>query len=122
MLNGIKIKTPAIYDEGLNLKIENILYIFLKSKYNLENFYINLCNNKDYIIDLIEINKYDMIFIDIHNINDLDFIKILRRKSYNGKIIIMTSDLTIKIDKILFDDILIKPFNENDILEKIKNI
>ena len=92
------------------------------TKYNLENFYINLCNNKDYIIDLIEINKYDMIFIDIHNINDLDFIKILRRKSYNGKIIIMTSDLTIKIDKILFDDILIKPFNENDILEKIKNI
>ena len=112
-----------MYDSNLDITLlfDDIL-INLKSKYNLNNFYINVCNKKDNIIDLIEINNYDIIFFDISDINELDFIKIIRRKSYNGKIIIMTSDLSIKINKILFDDILIKPFNENDILEKIKNI
>lgn len=112
-----------IYDSNSDItSLFDDILINLKSKYNLNNFYINVCNKKDNIIDLIEINNYDIIFFDILDINELDFIKIIRRKSYNGKIIIMTSDLSIKINKILFDDILIKPFNENDILEKIKNI
>lgn len=112
-----------IYDSNSDItSLFDDIIINLKSKYNLDNFYINVCNKKDNIIDLIEINNYDLIFFDILNINELDFIKIIRRKSYNGKIIIMTSNLSIKINKILFDDILIKPFNENDILEKIKNI
>lgn len=112
-----------IYDSNSDItSLFDDILINLKSKYNLNNFYINICNKKDNIIDLIEINNYDIIFYDILDINELDFIKIIRRKSYNGKIIIMTSDLSIKINKILFDDILIKPFNENDILEKIKNI
>jgi len=112
-----------IYDNDSDITtLFNDIIINIKSKYNFDNFYFYQFNNRDFIIEMIEINNYDIIFFDIHNINELDFIKIIRRKSYNGKIIIMTSDLNIKIDKILFDDILIKPFNENDILEKIKNI
>ena len=97
--------------------IENI-----KIKYNINNFYINICYDKYEIQNLLDLLKYDMIFIDIVNINEINIIKILRRKGYNGKIIVMTSDISIKIDKILFDDILLKPFCENDILDKIKNI
>lgn len=97
--------------------IENI-----KIKYNINNFYINICYDKYEIHNLLDLLKYDMIFIDIINITEINIIRIIRRKGYNGKIILMTSDINIKIDKVLFDDILLKPFCENDILNKIKNI
>jgi signal transduction histidine kinase len=116
-INGNILISDSI--ETITLLLSDIL-TNIKYKYDLSNFNFNIINNKDNIIDMIETSNYDMIFIDINDITDINLIKILRRKNYSGKIILMTQNINIKLDQILFDGILIKPFSENDVLNKIK--
>jgi signal transduction histidine kinase len=111
-------------DTNITLLFNDILNN-IKYKYNLTDFIFTTCNDKNNIYDLIELTNYSMLFIDIidiNDINDMNIIKILRRKKYNGKIIVMTQNINIKLDPIFYDGILIKPFNENDVLDKIKLI
>jgi len=110
-----------IYDnnENITLLLSDI-FLNIKYKYNLTNFNYTVINNKENILDIIESGDYDMLFFDMDDINDINLIKIFRRKKYSGKIIIMTQNINIKLDLILFDGILIKPFSENDVLDKIK--
>jgi signal transduction histidine kinase len=110
-----------IYDNNENIiLLLSDIFVNIKYKYNLINFNYAVINNKENILDIIESCDYNMIFFDINDINDINIIKILRRKKYSGKIIIMTQNVNIKLDLILFDGILIKPFSETDVLDKIK--
>lgn len=115
----------------------------LKIKYNLSNnLLIDLCDNINIVCDMVKLNNYDVIFMDLYmyDINGITIAKLLRKQCYNNKIIGMTlnpddifcnDSLTTSIyeknlneekRKIiqLYDDIILKPFNENDILDKIK--
>lgn len=115
----------------------------LKIKYNFQNtLLIDMCDNVSLIYDMVKLNNYDIIFIDLYmlDINGITVAKLLRKQYFNNKIIGMTTDsndiysndsLTTSIyeknlneDKIkiiqLYDDIILKPFNENDILDKLK--
>jgi response regulator of citrate/malate metabolism len=64
--------------------------------------------------------------MDIHisGINGVTLVKLLRKQYFNKKIIGTSSDINIKYldPKIneLFDSIIIKPFDENIILDKLK--
>lgn len=110
---------------------DNIILLFkdilenIKFKYELSNdLLIDCCNSKDLILELVKINNYDIIFLDINsdNINGMTFAKLIRRNSFNNKIIAITYNLDGSLDKSLFDGILIKPFSENDIIDKLKLI
>ncbi len=112
---------------------ENITLLFkdiiqnLKFKYNInDEFTIDCCNSSNMICDMVKINDYDIIFMDIYisDINGITLVKLLRKQYFNKKIIGTSSDINDKfIDaKVndLFDSIIIKPFDENDILDKLK--
>ncbi len=115
----------------------------LRYKYNIsDNLLIDLCNNANMVCDMVKLNNYDIIFMDLYmyDINGTTIAKLLRKQIYNNKIIGMTinagdifcndslttslneSNMTEEKVKIiqLYDDIILKPFNENDILERIK--
>jgi signal transduction histidine kinase len=115
----------------------------LKIKYNIQNtLLIDMCDNENLIYDMVKINNYDIIFIDLYmsDINGITITKLLRKQYFNNKIIGMTTNAcdiysndsltssiyqqNIDIEKVkiieLYDDIILKPFNENDILDKLK--
>jgi signal transduction histidine kinase/CheY-like chemotaxis protein len=109
---------------------ENMILLFqdiinnIKFKYNLSNIFIDNLTSNDLLYDIAKINNYDIIFININmvNINGISVIKLLRKNEFNNKIIALSNDINIRIDNTLYDGILIKPFSENDIFEKLKLI
>ncbi len=113
-------------NENLTLLFKDIIQN-LKFKYNRsEEIIIDCCSNGNLICDMVNINEYDIIFMDIHisGINGVTLVKLLRKQYFNKKIIGTSSDINInyldpKINE-LFDSIIIKPFDENDILDKLK--
>lgn len=144
------IENFKIFNKILIVDNDDILLILfkdiitnLKIKYNIQNtLLIDMCNNVNLIYDMVKLNNYDIIFIDLYmlDINGITIAKLLRKQYFNNKIIGMTIDsndiysndsLTTSIyeknlneDKVkiiqLYDDIILKPFNENDILDKLK--
>ena len=60
--------------------------------------------------------------VNISNINGISVIRLLRRNEFNNKIIAISNDINTRIDNTLYDGILIKPFSETDIFEKLKLI
>jgi len=116
-------------DENITLLFKDILQN-LKFKYNItEDFVIDCCNIGTVVCDMVKLNNYDIIFMDLYisDINGITLVKLLRKQYFNKKIIAMSTDISLKNkndnnNKLfeLFDDIIIKPFDENDILEKIK--
>ena len=109
---------------------ENMIFLFkdiinnLKFKYNLSNINIDNIISNDLLFDLVKINNYDIIFININmiNINGISIIRLLRKNEYNNKIIAITNDNNMQLDKSLYDGLILKPYSENDILDKLKNI
>ena len=107
---------------------ENMILLFkyiinnLKFNYNITQISIDNIISNDLLFDLVKINNYDMIFININmiTINGISIIRLLRKNEYNNKIIAITSDINIQIDNTLYDGLLLKPYNENDILDKLK--
>jgi CheY-like chemotaxis protein len=125
----------------------NIILLFrdiiqnLKFKYNINNnIIIDSCLSSSLVCDMITSNNYDIIFMDLYmtDINGITIAKLLRKQYYNKKIIGITTNIDdlylfnkqydvnlnnfdnkIKLFQ-LFDDIIIKPFTENDILDKLK--
>jgi CheY-like chemotaxis protein len=92
---------------------------------------------------MVKLNNYDIIFMDLYisDINGTTLVKLLRKQCYNNKIIGMSSDINYDLStgntisprnsfngsnfenhKILrlYDEIIIKPLNENDILDNLK--
>lgn len=72
-------------------------------------------------IKLCKINKYDIIFMDINmgSIDGYSATKIIRDNGYKNIIIACTGNETTKLvvdNYVYFDDILIKPFDDNNLL------
>jgi CheY-like chemotaxis protein len=94
----------------------------LSIKYNC-NINVEISLNGEQSIQLCKINNnnYDIIFMDI-NMEILDgysTTKIIKDNGYKNIIIATTGDenvQTIKNDYIYFDDILIKPFDESNLV------
>jgi signal transduction histidine kinase/CheY-like chemotaxis protein len=101
--------------------LENIKY---KNNNNNNNLLIDCCDLNELIIDLVKVNNYDIIFLDINgeHINGMTLARVIRRNGFNNKIIPMIYNLDESLDKSLFDGILIKPFGEQDIIDKLKLI
>ena len=92
----------------------------LSIKYDC-NINIDICFNGDQGILLCKTNSYDIIFMDI-NMEGLDgysTTKIIKNNGYNNLIIATTGDETVQLvknDFVYFDGILIKPFDETNII------
>ena len=134
--NNIQIIQNNLEKININAKIllvddnENMILLFkdivdnIKFKYNLSNIFIDNLTSNDLLYDMTKTNNYDIIFIDINmvNISGMSIIKLLRRNEFNNKICALSNDIHTNIDNYLYDGILIKPFSENDIFEKLKLI
>jgi len=134
--NNIQIIQNNLEKININAKIllvddnENMILLFkdivdnIKFKYNLSNIFIDNLTSNDLLYDMTKTNNYDIIFIDINmvNISGMSIIKLLRRNEFNNKICALSNDINTNIDNSLYDGILIKPFSENDIFEKLKLI
>lgn len=89
-------------------------------KYNC-NIIIDICFNGEQGILLCKTNLYDIIFMDI-NMEGLDgysTTKIIKNNGYNNLVVATTGDETVQLIKnnfLYFDDILIKPFDETNII------
>jgi signal transduction histidine kinase len=107
-------------DMESNALLLKIILQNLSIKYN-SKININLCSSGDKAIELTKLNSYDIIFMDI-NMEILDgysTTKIIRNNGYTNIIIATTGDETTTIKKnnfVYFDEILIKPFDETNII------
>lgn len=80
---------------------------------------IDICLSGEIAIDLCKLKDYNLIFMDI-NMKGIDGIitsKILRKNNYTGKIIAATGNHEFIIDKTIFNDFIIKPFDDNNIID-----
>ena len=89
-------------------------------KYNC-NLTIDVTLNGEQSINLCKINKYDIIFMDINmgNIDGYTATRIIKDNGYKNIIIATTGNehtQLIKNDYVYFDNILIKPFDDTNIL------
>ena len=130
-------------DENITILFKDIIQN-LKFKYNLlDEFIIDCCSIGNQVCDMVILNQYDIIFMDLYisDINGTTLVKLLRKQCYNNKIIGMSNNINYDLnsgntisprnsfnsgnfenEKILrlYDEIILKPINENDILDKLK--
>lgn len=102
---------------------------------------IESVNSGDQAIELCKINKYDIIFMDINmpGISGSSTSKIIRNNGFNGKIIATTGNILLReenkdinsfgtntknLDETYnyFDEIIIKPFDDQIVMKTIKKI
>ncbi len=105
---------------------ENNAYLFKNIIDNLKfsdrinsNLNIDICLSGEIAIDLCKLKTYELIFMDI-NMKGIDGIytsKILRKNNFIGNIIATTGNHEINLDKTIFNDIMIKPFDDNNIID-----
>ena len=92
---------------------------------------IESVNSGDKAIELCKINNYDVIFMDINmpGINGCTTSKIIKANGFNGKIVATTGNILSKNENKelaggenynYFDEIVIKPFNDFDLLRVLK--
>ncbi len=89
-------------------------------KYNC-NLSIDVALNGEQSINLCKINAYDIIFMDINmgNIDGYTATRIIKDNGYKNIVIATTGDENtqiVKNDYVYFDNILIKPFDDTNIL------
>ena len=113
-------------DDNISVLFKDIINN-LKFKYNvIDDLIIDCCNDCNIICQMIDLIEYDIIFMDLNicDINGISLVKLLRNKYFNKKIIGTTTDIEHKNKKNkiidLFDDIILKPFDENIILRNLK--
>lgn len=90
------------------------------------NLNVDVTLSGENCIELTKNKKYDLIFLDL----TMEFMdgyctaQILKKNNFNGKIVVMTGNDKIKNSSYieLFDNILIKPFDNYSILEIIKKL
>lgn len=121
---------------------DNLLLLHtLLDQFNYEYVWgikIESVESADKAIDLCKINTYDMIFMDINmpGISGTSASKIIKNNGFNGKIIATTGNIlsrrenkdieaNYKNDKVndlysYFDDIIIKPFDDQMVLKALK--
>jgi len=111
-----------IVDDSINNT--NLFKIILDNfnyKYST-NIISETTNNGSNAIDLCSINKYDLIFMDINmcGIDGYTTTKIIRKTNPNIIIIATTGNINTKLiigNDLYFDDILLKPFDDNQMLK-----
>lgn len=83
------------------------------------NLKIDICLSGEIAIDMCKLNTYDIIFMDINmkGIDGINTSKILRKNNFSGKIIAATGNVNTEIDKNIFNDRIIKPFDDTVIID-----
>jgi len=122
-LNNVEKNILIVDDINVNVILLKTIIQNINDNYN-SKFNIDIATSGDNCIILNKKKYYDIIFLDLH-MNVLDgycTAKILRENNFKGKIIVTTGDDKIKINLYteLFDDILIKPFDNLSLLSIIK--
>jgi len=106
-------------DNILNL---SLLHTILE-QFNYEykwNIRIESANNGREAIELCKVNDYNIIFMDINmtGIDGYTTSKIIRNNNFKGKIIATTGNIDTNMNS--FDDIIIKPFDDSQILKILR--
>lgn len=124
-INGMEKRILIVDDIEANVFLLKIIFQNLNNQYQ-SKFNVDVTMSGENCIVLAKETFYDIIFLDL----TMEFMdgyctaKILRKNNFQGKIIVMTGDDKIKTSTLidLFDGILIKPFDNNSLLEIIKKI
>lgn len=113
-----KNKRILIYDDDKIMR--DIYEIFLKK------FNITIASNEDELIEYIKNNEYDLLIIDyyLQGMTGLDIINILKKVDIKNNrktktLVVSGYDDLLLVKSKLIDDILGKPFEKNNLLEKI---
>jgi hypothetical protein len=124
-INNITGKILLVDDNGSNVSLLKMLMEQLNCdmNYNLE---IHTVNSGHDSIKICQINNYNLIFMDI-NMTGMDGCtasKMIKKEGYTNAIIATTGNIMAKQKELsekysCFDDILIKPFDSNIVLDMI---
>jgi signal transduction histidine kinase len=133
------IKYIGIFDGNILLVDDNdsnlsLLHTLLE-QFNYEymwSIHIESVNNGRDAIELCKINKYDLIFMDINmaGIDGCTTSKIIKNNGFSGKIVATTGNILLRDENKetgninmykYFDDIIIKPFDDQVVLKALKN-
>ena len=107
-----------------DVKIIELLNIYLEAK----GFEVTTCPNASEASELTSLFLYDLIILDIMmpNVSGIDFLRDFRKKDKNTPVLMLTanSQITKKGDSYDSgcDDYLIKPFEPDDLLMRIKKL
>lgn len=124
-LNGIEKNILIVDDIESNVILLKMIIQNFNEQYSC-TFNVDITMSGENCIKLVKNKKYDIIFLDL----TMEFMdgyctaQILRKNNYLGKIVVMTGNNNIKnsIYIKLFDDILIKPFDNYSLIEIIKKL
>jgi signal transduction histidine kinase/CheY-like chemotaxis protein len=124
-LNGLEKNILIVDDIEANIILLKMIIQNYNNQYS-SKFNIDITLSGENCIELVKTKKYDIIFLDLtmELMDGYCTAQILRKNNFNGKIIVMTGNDKIKNSSYieLFDDILIKPFDSNSLLEIIKKL
>jgi signal transduction histidine kinase len=124
-LNNIEKNILIVDDIESNVVLLKLIIQNINVQYSC-NFKVDVTLSGENCIDLTKNKRYDIIFLDLtmELMDGYCTAQILRKNNFNGKIVVMTGNDKIKNSSYieLFDDILIKPFDNNSLLEIIKKL
>lgn len=124
-LNNIEKNILVVDDVESNVLLLKMIILDINIQYSC-NFKVDVTLSGENCIQLCKNNLYDIILMDLtmEIMDGYCTAQILRKNNFNGKIVVMTGNDKIKNSKYieLFDEILIKPFDNNSLLEIIKKI
>jgi signal transduction histidine kinase/CheY-like chemotaxis protein len=124
-LNDIQKNILIVDDVESNVILLKIIIQNINNEY-LSKFNVDVTTSGENCIQLCKNNLYDIIFLDLtmELMDGYCTAQILRKNNYQGKLIVMTGNDKIKNSAYVefFDSILIKPFDNNSLLEIIKKL
>ena len=124
-LNNVEKNILIVDDIESNVVLLKLIIQNINVQYSC-NFKVDVTLSGENCIDLTKNKRYDIIFLDLtmELMDGYCTAQILRKNNFNGKIVVMTGNDKIKNSSYieLFDDILIKPFDNNSLLEIIKKL
>jgi len=124
-LNNIEKNILVVDDIESNILLLKLIIMDINVQFSC-NFKVDMTLSGENCIQLCKNNLYDIIFMDLtmEIMDGYCTAQILRKNNFNGKIVVMTGNDKIKNSSYieLFDDILIKPFDNNSLLEIIKKL
>jgi len=124
-LNNVEKNILIVDDIESNVVLLKLIIQDINVQYSC-NFKVDVTLSGENCIELTKNKRYDIIFLDLtmELMDGYCTAQILRKNNFNGKIVVMTGNDKIKNSSYieLFDDILIKPFDNNSLLEIIKKL